>query len=508
MGIKIINATGPQTSFSYGVGNTKLFFNYYIKYEEPSGAGTINPSTLSTTLVYKKPGPFNTIQYVESAKLQPDGTWKALKENEARVINPPSPTEPTGSIGNVVNPNSSNYVLGSSARTELVAKGPTTLNYAARQNGAEVLEKATSLTQAQVNQAYYISQSTAAGGKQIAPVLSSSPSQSKTPPPLAPGPSANPDPSLSSGVNVGGATLSTFSKFSENEKANYRPAILSYPIDHAVDYDYLMIQPIEYVPGFGVGAIGGLTVERASTRISRQKVSTGPRIYLPMTPGISESNSVGWGSDELNPIQLAFGQAANDAITTAGSGQAISAIQNLFNDLGTSTKAILNDPKLSTAVSSYFAGQAVGANFLGRSGIVLNPNLELLFQGPKLRSFRYNFKFTPRDDKEAKEIRRIIKVFKKTMAVRQSPGSLFLGVPSIYELRYIFNSDETGDHPFLNKIKPCALTGFNVNYTPDGSYMTYQDGSMTSYAVDMQFDEIEPIYNEDIDDVDSATMGY
>jgi hypothetical protein len=38
--------------------------------------------------------------------------------------------------------------------------------------------------------------------------------------------------------------------------------------------------------------------------------------------------------------------------------------------------------------------------------------------------------------------------------------------------------------------------------------MTYQDGSMTSYAVDMQFDEIEPIYNEDIDDVDSATMGY
>jgi hypothetical protein len=28
-----------------------------------------------------------------------------------------------------------------------------------------------------------------------------------------------------------------------------------------------------------------------------------------MTSGISETNSVGWGSDELNPIQLAFGQA-------------------------------------------------------------------------------------------------------------------------------------------------------------------------------------------------------
>ena len=92
------------------------------------------------------------------------------------------------------------------------------------------------------------------------------------------------------------------------------------------------------------------------------------------------------------------------------------------------------------------------------------------------------------------------------MAVRQSPGSLFLGVPSVYDIKYIYKSGD--DHPFLNKIKPCALTGFNVNYTPDGSYMTYQDGSMTSYAVDMQFDELEPIYNEDIDDVDSATMGY
>ena len=333
----------------------------------------------------------------------------------------------------------------------------------------------------------------------------------KKDPPLAANPGADPssgggaDPNASSGVDVGGATLTSFS---ENERANNGTGILRYPRDHTDDYDYLMIQPIEYVAGFGVGAIGGLTVERASSRISRQKSATGPRIYLPMTPGISETNSVGWGSDELNPIQLAFGQAANNAITTAGSGQAIDAIKNLFKDIGTSANAIINDPNLSTAVASYFAGQAVGANFLGRSGIVLNPNLELLFQGPKLRSFRYNFRFTPRDDGEAKEIRRIIKTFKKTMAVRQVPGSLFLGVPSIYELRYIFKSDETGDHPFLNKIKPCALTAFNVNYTPDGSYMTYQDGSMTSYTVDMQFDEIEPIYNEDIDYIEKPTMGY
>ena len=351
------------------------------------------------------------------------------------------------------------------------------------------------------------------GYKSLANAVPAPPAPPKKDPPLAANPAADPssgggaNPNASSGTDVGGATLSSFAAFSENEKANTLEGILKYPKKHTGDYDYLMIQPIEYVPGFGGGAPSGPTVKRASSRISRQKTSTGPRIYLPMTSGISETNSVGWGEDRLNPIQLAFGQAAANIINDPKNFTLDGAFSNM-TDIWNTAKGLIKDSNLQTAISSYFAGQAVGANFLGRSGIVLNPNLELLFQGPKLRSFRYNFRFTPRDDGEAKVIRRIIKTFKKTMAVRQVPGSLFLGVPSIYELRYIFKSDETGDHPFLNKIKPCALTAFNVNYTPDGSYMTYQDGSMTSYTVDMQFDEIEPIYNEDIDDIEKPTMGY
>ena len=64
-----------------------------------------------------------------------------------------------------------------------------------------------------------------------------------------------------------------------------------------------------------------------------------------------------------------------------------------------------------------------------------------------------------------------------------------------------------------------AMTSFNVNYTPDGSYMTYGDGSLTQYDVQMAFGEIEPIYADEYDselsgdsDVgaysDHANMGY
>ena len=57
------------------------------------------------------------------------------------------------------------------------------------------------------------------------------------------------------------------------------------------------------------------------------------------------------------------------------------------------------------------------------------------------------------------------------------------------------------EHPYMNKIKPCALTSFNVNYTPDGSYMTYEtNGSMVGYDLQMSFQEIEPVYNTDQDE--------
>ena len=50
----------------------------------------------------------------------------------------------------------------------------------------------------------------------------------------------------------------------------------------------------------------------------------------------------------------------------------------------------------------------------------------------------------------------------------------------------------------MNKFKPCACTNFAVNYTPDGSYMTYRgEPSMTSYQLTMSFGEIEPIYSDE-----------
>ena len=307
-----------------------------------------------------------------------------------------------------------------------------------------------------------------------------------------------------------------------DDEVNSSSELLRYPINQSSEnYDFIKIQAFRYVPDFNIqrantttvredgkvtqGKAYGVSLQGTGKRITE---TVGPQIFLPMTPSISETNNVGWGPDSLNPLQRRFGQAAIQSIDQASGGDFRGAI-------GTQIEAaqdLLQAEGTGAFIRAYFAGQAVGANLLGRAGIVVNPNLELLFNGPKLRSFKYDFTFTPRDPREASEIREIIKVFKKTMAVKRAKGNLFLKPPDIYKIKYVFNGGEFNDekeHPFLNKIKPCALTSFNVNYAPDGSYMTYQNGSMTSYQVSMVFDELEPIYSDDQDsNTSTSTMGF
>ena len=91
----------------------------------------------------------------------------------------------------------------------------------------------------------------------------------------------------------------------------------------------------------------------------------------------------------------------------------------------------------------------------------------------------------------------MIRAMKRNMTPQRSSEALFLKSPRIYELEYIYG-ETNQEHPFMNKFKPCACTSFTVNYTPDGSYMTYRGTpSMTSYQISMSFGEIEPIYADE-----------
>ena len=304
---------------------------------------------------------------------------------------------------------------------------------------------------------------------------------------------------------------STPTNSNANGKSNRgRNSTMRYPLNesHRVKYDYLQVTAYKHEANT-FATIGNQGFTDADERIG---VSVG-KVFLPMQPeGLAEGNGVDWQDGTAGAIEGAAFRTAQSAIGAAAKGgegnvvtrvanamvtQGIDEVQNLVQGSGISN----ND------IAAFFAARAVGNNslFTRATGKVLNPNLELLFNGPKLRKFSYNFRFTPREERESREIKRIIKFFKKNMAPQRVPSKLFLKTPNVFKLKYIFKGG--GQHPFLNKLKMCALKNFNVQYAPDGSYMTYDDGSMTAYNVSMDFAELNPIYENDFDD-DSNDMGF
>ena len=192
--------------------------------------------------------------------------------------------------------------------------------------------------------------------------------------------------------------------------------ILRYPRQslEAYGYDYIQITAYEYEPsGIEVGKSLKTGFKGSNRRFSRNYET----IQLPMQTGLSESTAVSWGGDTLNAAQAAGARAAMESIDSFQEGGggfrgAIDALGDGLNDL----VGLAKDDGTKAALSAYFAGQAVGANVLGRAtGQVINPNLELLFSGPNLRSFSFNFTLTPRDSEEANIVRRMIRAMKRNM---------------------------------------------------------------------------------------------
>jgi len=273
------------------------------------------------------------------------------------------------------------------------------------------------------------------------------------------------------------------------------PQGLRYPVDMASAQDVIKFDMLKYEPkkvsGFGFS-------ERNKDRASIGSVT------LPIPGGISDSNACNWGDDTMNPLQiagaaLALGALGSDSVT-GGLGGALGDLKN---------QVVENNQTVKSAIAGATASAAIGSDInslLGRTqGVIINPNLELLFQSPTLRPFTFEFKMSPRSSDEAARIVEIIRFFKQGMAPIRDESRLFLKTPHTFKIKYIQNGE---DSKFLNKFKECALLSCNIQYTPEGNYAPYEDGAMSSYRMSLQFKELEPVYNDEYSDFDDTNIGF
>ena len=270
---------------------------------------------------------------------------------------------------------------------------------------------------------------------------------------------------------------------------------LRYPKDMNGSQDYIQFSMLEYKPkdllsdGLGVG-------DRA--RVGFNQDGGGRNIIgtcaLPIQSGIKDQNLADWGENRMNALEMA---GAKIALGTLGDEQQGDAIGKVADAVSKNTGVA------KEAARQYFTGKMVGVRgILARTkGATINPNLELLFNGPQLRPFSFQFRLSARNKTEAEEIIKIIRFFKQGMAPIRTKGNLFLLAPHTFQVHFV-HAPSDGEHPYIGKMKECALKTFSTDYTPENNYTTLKDGFMTSYTITMEFQELEPVFNDDYTDLD------
>ena len=317
--------------------------------------------------------------------------------------------------------------------------------------------------------------------------------------------------------------------------AKIQGGVLRYPAEALTEHtDYLQID-IERYEAIGsnyitsTGSSGRYVVGNAkqnraggttSKKLSKKPLINAGTILLPIPSNIEDSNNVVYGDSSLNGLAAAGVSAVEAGMVDIGgviSGQGTVDFSKMVGDvkdklttgLGGGDKEIamatagdVITKKLISEAVNIFGGNVTTQQLLTRdTGEILNPNMESLFSDVTIRNFRFNFKLTPRNPKEAEQVKLIIRAFKRNMAPQaqggvQGAGNFFLRSPNIFKIRYRSGNK---DHPFLNKFKQCFLTGVQTTYTGEGVYSTYDDRTPVSILLDLSFKEIQPIYDIDYD---------
>ena len=272
---------------------------------------------------------------------------------------------------------------------------------------------------------------------------------------------------------------------------------LRYPIDRDPEQDYIKFTMVRYRPKpFDAAAATSVSEGIFGERPGAKGKEILGYVSLPIQPNIADSNAVKWAEDTIDSLD-ALGQGLFTGILEGKGGAAA-------DGTATTVKEALGP--LTSVAAGKLAGAATGTNkdlFTRTTGAVVNPNIELLFTGPSLRGFQFNFSLSAREDSEAKEIKKIIRFFKQGMSVKRAASTLFLKAPNTFDIKYVYGKDNI-DHPWINKIKECALQNFTVNYTPAGNYATFEDGAMTQYDLGLTFMELDPIYDDDYTALDKG----
>lgn len=289
---------------------------------------------------------------------------------------------------------------------------------------------------------------------------------------------------------------------------------LRYPetIDGSKDFVrfefYEYESPIKKGGGDTAKTIGTYTNTITSTKQS------GNSIYLYMPNDIGSSFTGAWGgknTTSLAQAALSAGAAGiGSALTTGDFRSALSQVKLFTNPtevLSNGLKA-LGDDGIRYLAQSFANLPGLGANLNENdilqlsTGTILNPNTELLYGGPGLRTHGYTFKLIPQSRTEAQNVIEIVQEFQKACLPKAKSAFLglegrnFISVPPLCEVTFWKGSNE--ENEYLPKYKLSGITSVNVNFVTEGNYMSFKDGEPIGLQLTIGLTEAKLIFSDEI----------
>jgi hypothetical protein len=219
-------------------------------------------------------------------------------------------------------------------------------------------------------------------------------------------------------------------------------------------------------------------------------------------------------NDAVNIGNASLGMAGAAALGTAGAGSSI--MGSILKGVGAAGKSAI-DAIIGTAAGSSGAVARVGTQRLAQKipneglqsaatiGLQVrsNPNQRSVFEGVAMRSFSFAFKFVPLSGKEADEIEKIIRFFRKQLY----PEHIMFGetgipfgykFPNMFRIKiqYEISPGNFKEMPNM-EILPCYLA--SVSTTFNSSSMTFHEGGKpTETDLSLSFSEYRTVHKRDI----------
>ena len=261
----------------------------------------------------------------------------------------------------------------------------------------------------------------------------------------------------------------------------------------------------------GKGSV--LDSDKVNLRKGR-KAMTGFSSVMPTTTRITDSIAIYLPADVKDATSASYNNAAEMGVIGLAAAGGVGFVQAMGrNDFQAAAGSLLGSAKgiimeAAKRMGSEFAGGLSGVDpeaitgFANKAfGQATNPYMEVIFEKVGMRTFSYNFTFSPRNEDETQDVQRIIKMFRFHMLPEmQGANERFLTLPSTFDIHYMYqmSTDVALENNFYSKIATCVLNGVDVDYTPDG-VKSFASGAPTQIKMGLNFMETEMLTKEHVD---------